>query len=682
MTTPAARHPLFPKPVSPVDARPLSPTPSDVVASDSEAEVSQEARDAKRRRIEQIAQQYLSGQGIFILSAGLWGPFDTNWSNPWRRVEKRRPSSRNAGDEIPRCASAPERKKRTTDREQGAEVTGHSRPAEREMAEANDGRKRALPGDNLSRGNWRASIQQPERETAQSAIKPREIFKASAKTTPPTETWLRRATTSRRARAQGSVYGRATRLTFEAQATPETSIAKTILPPLRTPEPAEATTLSPKPAGPLGPPTHPGFTPINNSSKLVSHIESVDVDLLANEGGADANGEKPKKRPRHVDFATMSSPNKPKKPANGSDVAPKVTTESKRPNLVKDSKAEGLARVSPSSQGEQGHTAQPLATSYTKGQQQKDFVVDASGRLEALGPSIVTPTAAPNRSWAPHTDGAAPSMRSNQRSSPENNLSTQAEILNAQRLFQAGIPSPEARSPCPPEQVPLEHTLLGTKSGSVTTLRSADEAPFVPPFRSFSGPPICDEANEDDGVDPQGIDTISTQELMDAASPFSFSTDKKKPVKGIFAKRASFVQTPSKLALLPADVENETFGELGLDIETPPEIEESAARPQGEEQATRPTRRETTPTDAPPSSLTVAAGPLPASVAASPSVPANDIIDLSNTDSEEELNNYIDDISNYLDVWDIETELRRVAAPDVPAIATKGILSTEGRRWK
>src|ERR1700758_2279175 len=109
MKTSSARNRVFQRPVSPVDARPLSPTPSETAASDSEVEADQEARTAKRRRIEQIAQQYLSGQGIFILSAGLWGPFDKTWKNPWRTIEKRRPTDGNAGGKTARCVTSPGR---------------------------------------------------------------------------------------------------------------------------------------------------------------------------------------------------------------------------------------------------------------------------------------------------------------------------------------------------------------------------------------------------------------------------------------------------------------------------------------------------------------------------------------------------------------------------------------------
>jgi hypothetical protein len=52
--------------------------------SDSAPEYS-EQREAKRRRVENYARQYLNGQPLFIASATLKGPFPSGWVNPWRK---------------------------------------------------------------------------------------------------------------------------------------------------------------------------------------------------------------------------------------------------------------------------------------------------------------------------------------------------------------------------------------------------------------------------------------------------------------------------------------------------------------------------------------------------------------------------------------------------------------------
>lgn len=55
-----------------------------------DAEELAKIRAAKRSRIEANAQAYLRGEGLFILSAGLRGPFDDGWRNPWAPKSKKR----------------------------------------------------------------------------------------------------------------------------------------------------------------------------------------------------------------------------------------------------------------------------------------------------------------------------------------------------------------------------------------------------------------------------------------------------------------------------------------------------------------------------------------------------------------------------------------------------------------
>ena len=69
---------------------PLSVTRRDDRGSDDELE--ERDRVAKRRRIEQLAEEYRHGQTLFIASAALRGPLDHgDWGNPWR---KKRPVRR------------------------------------------------------------------------------------------------------------------------------------------------------------------------------------------------------------------------------------------------------------------------------------------------------------------------------------------------------------------------------------------------------------------------------------------------------------------------------------------------------------------------------------------------------------------------------------------------------------
>jgi hypothetical protein len=62
--------------------------PKDVVENVPRAHCDPDEQAAKRQRIEKIASQYLQGKVPMILSAGLRGPFDNGWKNPWAKPKK------------------------------------------------------------------------------------------------------------------------------------------------------------------------------------------------------------------------------------------------------------------------------------------------------------------------------------------------------------------------------------------------------------------------------------------------------------------------------------------------------------------------------------------------------------------------------------------------------------------
>ncbi|KAA8625096.1 inositol hexakisphosphate kinase 2 [Pyrenophora tritici-repentis] len=66
--------------------------PDDVIEEAPAETKDPEERAAKRRRIEAIASQYLRGRPPVIITAGLRGPFNNGWKNPWARPtqDKRR----------------------------------------------------------------------------------------------------------------------------------------------------------------------------------------------------------------------------------------------------------------------------------------------------------------------------------------------------------------------------------------------------------------------------------------------------------------------------------------------------------------------------------------------------------------------------------------------------------------
>lgn len=82
----------FRRPTSPLSLEVCLPPKDDDIDLDvilgSDDELDEDARAAQRQRIEKLGEAYLQGTPLFILSASLKGPFDEGWVNPWRKGRK------------------------------------------------------------------------------------------------------------------------------------------------------------------------------------------------------------------------------------------------------------------------------------------------------------------------------------------------------------------------------------------------------------------------------------------------------------------------------------------------------------------------------------------------------------------------------------------------------------------
>lgn len=81
--------PPYPRPVPSIDFDEDPILPGTIVYT-NDNETNDNERAAKRRRIEANANAYLRGEGLFILSASLRGPFNAGWKNPWAPKSKKR----------------------------------------------------------------------------------------------------------------------------------------------------------------------------------------------------------------------------------------------------------------------------------------------------------------------------------------------------------------------------------------------------------------------------------------------------------------------------------------------------------------------------------------------------------------------------------------------------------------
>ncbi|KAG8527785.1 uncharacterized protein KY384_007939 [Bacidia gigantensis] len=59
--------------------------PEDILCPGSDEELSEQERAMKRRRVVQRGEEYLAGHAPFMMTAGLNGPFDNSWENPWAK---------------------------------------------------------------------------------------------------------------------------------------------------------------------------------------------------------------------------------------------------------------------------------------------------------------------------------------------------------------------------------------------------------------------------------------------------------------------------------------------------------------------------------------------------------------------------------------------------------------------
>lgn len=74
--------------VSPVQFETLEPDLDEVLCPGSDAEETHAQRRKRKRRVEEAAQEYMRGRGLYIASARLKGPFPDDWMNPY--LKKRR----------------------------------------------------------------------------------------------------------------------------------------------------------------------------------------------------------------------------------------------------------------------------------------------------------------------------------------------------------------------------------------------------------------------------------------------------------------------------------------------------------------------------------------------------------------------------------------------------------------
>ncbi|KAI9821950.1 MAG: hypothetical protein M1827_002532 [Pycnora praestabilis] len=247
-------------------------------------------------------------------------------------------------------------------------------------------------------------------------------------------------------------------------------------------------------------------------------------------------------------------------------------------------------------------------------------------------------------------------------------LSTQVALAEAQRSFQADIIAPMKRSSLP--SLLTKHSQISVADAG--GIAEKGHSKIDTPVRSLKAP------NAVAAITPMVNDEpMSTQDMLDAVSPYRFSTLK----KPISKKRAIFAPPPMEKRLVGDLEDMGGFGKLGLDTETSPETSKPQS-PHGEKRAQQsPVKKRTSKAERAPfgsplgSSFSITPNGILKTVYSQDGQGRNDDIDL---------NAMIDDVGGFLESWDVESELRKTAASTMKPTTSVGSISNAGvlsGRW-
>ena len=137
---------------SPLNFEPIDTPPEDILypGSDQEDEYDEKKRAKRKLRVELLGRQYLEGRPLFIQSAGLKGPFERGWVNPWASKKRKR-----GIDGIQRSYGTPATKedgfRRSTEAEKGSSTVKRTSVKDSEFVQStSDLHKRASTATGLA----------------------------------------------------------------------------------------------------------------------------------------------------------------------------------------------------------------------------------------------------------------------------------------------------------------------------------------------------------------------------------------------------------------------------------------------------------------------------------------------------------------------------------------------------
>ena len=333
----------------------------------------------------------------------------------------------------------------------------------------------------------------------------------------------------------------------------------------------------------------------------------------------------------NVKFGSPSPPNAQRPPAK-----PTMQASPLRQNAQKQLSPGMTKTTSKSSVSSAADMLPPKDVSNTS-----SVLADAQGRSRQAG--IIEPVQLAPSTNLLETDIQSVKFTSTEDGDSETHFSTQAAVIKAQRSFQTDIVSPLKGPSMRSKTVQSMQTPGPTGSG----LTAENSKVVITPFRSFHA--VHGEVPE--RMDSPSVDevTMSTQAMIDAATPFTRSTIRKPAPK----KRASFVPSPTRSkGLGNEDDVDGGFGKLGLDMETSPDISDNEVKaPSNAPSALRSLSKQS-------SSIHLQLSP------AFSIAPDGTLTEVYQQDgqrpaAEWDLNAVIDDAGSFLGSWDVDNELKR-----------------------
>lgn len=685
---------------SPLNFEPFSPNPTEIIWDEDESEEDADTRAAKRRRIEKLGQDYLEGKPLFILTATLRGPFDNGWVNPWKRKRVRL----DANGAVKRT-----KKKRPLEVLPVPETVERRPP---EKIDQHDGRQEVQIGfgREVSTNSTTANRYDSRRQRSN---RPRQVDwlktdgghpNEDGRPKSPTPTPIARLHRGCHLPSPGAPSG-FTPMNLAPKQNGENVIgargrmkpAPTL--PIQQPDTTrDAPASSAACASPakertslhaIPPSTYlPGFE-YRPAGKRPKTMESVSTSKGMT-SSPPRNTEYKQKVPRRMEFSSSTTPrDKPEAAIPQQQHNHNISFQA-QPDLVEDGDPQRPPNENPSTE---------TTTNITSAQVQPENTTIANPV-----PSLPSTELEPEKQIADDTNPEEDSILY---------LSTQDAVAKAQRKFQADLISP-------------------TKHSSPTTNRKIDTAPGDPsvqspasngitPFSAFNSPSVAAPSNNGEPLGTvNAIDQLSTQAMIDAVTPFAFSTAKKvtKPSKSTsptakrknkIKKRASFAPTspheepPTTLNDNPN--EPSPFGKLGLDMETSPETEDVSS-PSHQQPSMPAALSNELPPPAPPLASSYAksnlphnqsiTAPLSASSTTAPFPFTGPTSAMTGPDGQGAANliENFDDVAameeagSFLQSWDVEKELRRESGGGMAGScsAYKGSVRESGEKsgkvWK